>query len=265
MNYTPFLRLPTRSLKSLLDSLRSGVLAHGLSRKAIQQIAGVDVQIVEEALRELSDARLSPFQMAYVVEAVLSTREASPDFNSLFELVLSGPEVSNVPTRDTEAVMHSLVEEATSDVLLVGYAIHNGRQIFAPLAARMRENPSLAVKLCIDISRKYQDTSLSSEIVSRFIADFRQRHWPWQPTPSIYCDPRALSPDRGVRSSLHAKCVVIDRRVALITSANFTEAAQHRNIEAGVLIRHQSMVDRIVTYFEGLIACGYLVPCEDIS
>jgi phosphatidylserine/phosphatidylglycerophosphate/cardiolipin synthase-like enzyme len=56
--------------------------------------------------------------------------------------------------------------------------------------------------------------------------------------------------------------VVVDRSIALVTSANFTEAAQHRNIEAGLLIRHPGTVDRIVMYFEGLIACGHLKTCE---
>jgi hypothetical protein len=28
------------------------------------------------------------------------------------------------------------------------------------------------------------------------------------------------------------------------------------------LIRHQGMVDRILTYFEGLIAGAHLIPCD---
>jgi phosphatidylserine/phosphatidylglycerophosphate/cardiolipin synthase-like enzyme len=36
---------------------------------------------------------------------------------------------------------------------------------------------------------------------------------------------------------LHAKCIVVDHEQALITSANFTNRGQTRNIEVGVLIR----------------------------
>jgi phosphatidylserine/phosphatidylglycerophosphate/cardiolipin synthase-like enzyme len=35
---------------------------------------------------------------------------------------------------------------------------------------------------------------------------------------------------------LHAKCIVVDGRHALVTSANSTEAASQRTIEAGVLL-----------------------------
>ena len=57
-----------------------------------------------------------------------------------------------------------------------------------------------------------------------------------------------------LRGSLHAKCVVVDRSTALVTSANFTEAAQHRNIEAGLLIRHQGIQRRFPALSERLKA-----------
>jgi phosphatidylserine/phosphatidylglycerophosphate/cardiolipin synthase-like enzyme len=59
-----------------------------------------------------------------------------------------------------------------------------------------------------------------------------------------------------------AKCVVVDRQAALVTSANFTEAAQQRNIEVGLLIRHAPLVSRISLYFEGLIDARLLARCE---
>jgi len=52
-----------------------------------------------------------------------------------------------------------------------------------------------------------------------------------------------------------------DRRVALITSANFTEAAQKKNIEAGVLIRYEPFVMRLHNYFEGLRNTRQLAEC----
>jgi len=75
---------------------------------------------------------------------------------------------------------------------------------------------------------------------------------------------RSLLDSRDKLSSLHAKCVVIDRRVALITSANFTEAAQQRNIEAGVIVRYPLFVERLVGYFEGLKESKQLV-CYSFS
>jgi len=59
---------------------------------------------------------------------------------------------------------------------------------------------------------------------------------------------------------LHAKCVVVDRRVAFVSSANFTEAAQERNIEAGVLIRSEPFASSLANHFETLAAQGILLP-----
>lgn len=125
----------------------------------------------------------------------------------------------------------------------------------------MDEKPELRAWLCLDIARKQTDTSLSQEIVRRFAKDFKENHWPAKRMPELFYDPRSLSESRNKRSSLHAKCVVIDRRVALITSANFTEAAQQRNIEAGVIVRYPLFVERLAGYFEGLRASGQLVCC----
>jgi phosphatidylserine/phosphatidylglycerophosphate/cardiolipin synthase-like enzyme len=195
------------------------------------------------------------------VDAVADAKADTPNLSDVVDLVLSGPEVAGIPTSDTLAIMRRLIDESTSEVLLVGYAVHQGKQVFGRLAARMDEKPELRVWLCLDVSRKQTDTSLSQEIVRRFAQDFRGKHWPGKRLPDLCYDPRSLSDSGGTRSSLHAKCVVIDRRIAFITSANFTEAAQQRNIEAGVIVRYPLLVERLVGYFEGLRASGQLVSC----
>jgi hypothetical protein len=53
-----------------------------------------------------------------------------------------------------------------------------------------------------------------------------------------------------------------DQRVAFVTSANFTEAAQRRNIEVGVLTRYRPMVERIRAYFMGLTESGQLTAVK---
>lgn len=75
--------------------------------------------------------------------------------------------------------------------------------------------------------------------------------------PRLYHDPRSLETGPE-RASLHAKCVIVDRHVALVTSANFTDAAQWKNVEAGVEIHHVPTVARLADYFHGLIHAGSL-------
>lgn len=59
-----------------------------------------------------------------------------------------------------------------------------------------------------------------------------------------------------LRAVLHAKCVVIDGRTAFVSSTNFTQAAQERNIEVGVLVRSQIVADRLTDFFAALNATG---------
>jgi len=254
-------KLPTLSLRSLAASLREGPLSSGITRYTLQQIAGGQAAELKTCLEELQQNGMTPAQIALLVEAVVKARENNPIPASLFDLVLSGPDLPGIPTADTAAVVHTLIEGAISEVLFVSYAIHQGQRLFERLAAKVNESPSLRVAFFLDVPRKYTDSSLSNEIVRRFAKEFKEKHWPWQPLPEVFYDPRSLSEEWEQRSSLHAKCVVVDRRIALVTSANLTEAARHRNIEAGVIVRYQPFVQRLVGYFEGLRATGQLVAC----
>jgi phosphatidylserine/phosphatidylglycerophosphate/cardiolipin synthase-like enzyme len=116
------------------------------------------------------------------------------------------------------------------------------------------------VKMFLDVQRRPGDAASDRELLDRFARRFREQEWPGERLPQLYCDPRSLAADAARRSSLHAKCVVIDRRTALVSSANFTEAAQERNIEVGVLIRWPAFAERIADHFESLAGRGMLLP-----
>lgn len=175
--------------------------------------------------------------------------------------MLSGPDVPGIQTGDTAATMRRLIDEAKAEVLLVGYALNNVRDLFERLANRLAADPAFRVLLCFDIARPRNDTSLDAEVVRRFAHEFRKRHWPWDSLPELFYDPRTLDLDPKKRATLHAKCVVTDRSRALITSANFTEAAQRRNIEAGVLVGDAAIAGRLAGYFEALRTSGALTRC----
>jgi phosphatidylserine/phosphatidylglycerophosphate/cardiolipin synthase-like enzyme len=56
---------------------------------------------------------------------------------------------------------------------------------------------------------------------------------------------------------------VIDDEVALVTSANLTEAALDRNIELGLLVRDRPLAASVSTHFQILIDRGLLLPLPD--
>jgi phosphatidylserine/phosphatidylglycerophosphate/cardiolipin synthase-like enzyme len=107
------------------------------------------------------------------------------------------------------------------------------------------------------------DSSVDGEVVRRFARKFVERDWPEGfPLPELYYDPRSLAAESSVRSSLHAKCVVVDRQVALVTSANFTGAAQTRNIEVGAVVRSARFASRLAHQFQALTDASLLLRIE---
>ncbi len=263
--FEPFHQLTSTALAELADALEASALSQSVAYHVIQQVAGASFAgKLAECIEKLVSQGWTNAQIAGLATAIRESREQAANPEQLFDVVLTGPDVPGVPTRDTAAVFHTLVEEAQNEVLLAGYAIYGGKRLFEHLASKMRENPQLHVEFLLNIPRTYRDTSLSSEIVRRFAMEFTSKHWPWCPKPDIYYDPRALEVEGTKRASLHAKCVVVDRRIAMITSANFTEAAHERNIEAGVIVTYAPFVRRIAEYFCGLKA-SLLKPCPTTS
>jgi phosphatidylserine/phosphatidylglycerophosphate/cardiolipin synthase-like enzyme len=250
--FDALLDLPAPLLTALAASFENGPLSETLTLAGIRGIVGESAGDVVAVLRELAAEGFRPAQIATLLRGLAAAAAATPKPSQLFDVVLSGPAVPGVPTSDTAAVMHTLLTHAEREVLLVGYAVYNGKKLFEPLADRMRDRPDLSVIMCLDIRRPPSDVRPATEVEASFARDFRERHWPWPQVPKLYYDPRSLEtgPDRA---SLHAKCVIVDRSIALVTSANFTDAAQWKNVEAGVEIRHQPTVERLANYFGGLI------------
>lgn len=255
--------LTDADLTALCGALRSGRLHDPFTPVSLQRY-GPPSQTGEVAsyLQQLYDEGMKPQHLALLAEAVVRSRSHSPQQADLVDLVWTGPETLGVTNRDTGVVVRNLFGSAEREVLVAGFAVYQGRSIFRRLAERMAERTSLHVRLFLDVQRHPTDKSPSEELVQRFAERFRAQEWPGAKLPDLYYDPRSLDPDAVKRSSLHAKCVVVDRRTALVTSANFTEAAQERNIEVGALIRDGRFADRLVSHFDTLADVGLLRRLE---
>ncbi len=255
--------LSVSTLRDLAAALRGGSLEQTISPFAVGQIVGGNGnEEVCQCLDSLSRTGMNSQQVAILLLALSESQKRANDPSRLFDLVLSGPEVSGVPTGSTEAVMHSMVEQAKTELRFVGYAVYNGKKLFRRLAERMDNEQELQVSFCLDIRRPYQDTSLGSELVRRFVHDFKSKQWPGKRLPELYYYHASLNTDQKTKASLHAKCVICDQTSVLVTSANFTEAAQKKNIEMGSIIRHSPFVRRIIDYLDGLANAGRLVRVE---
>jgi phosphatidylserine/phosphatidylglycerophosphate/cardiolipin synthase-like enzyme len=256
--------LTDADLSALAAALRSGRLHHPYLIEAVKRsCSGLHADKLTAQLQQMHDDGMQPQHLALLAETIVRTRSRLPQQADLVDLVWTGPETLGVTNLDTGVVVRDLFGSAESEVLVAGFSVHQGRAVFKRLADRMEERPNLRVKMFLDVQRHRTDTSLDSELLHRFVHRFRTKEWPGKKMPELYFDPRSLNLKPEKRSSLHAKCIVVDRRMALVTSANFTEAAQMRNIEVGALIRCERFATRLAAHFGALAEVKTLKQIAD--
>lgn len=254
------LALPDHDLAALARTLAAGRVRPPFSSLGLKGVVSDEFTAGASAdLQSLAAAGFSPNQIGLLIESLLSDRRSRTPWDEEIDLVTTGPEAPGVNNRDTAVVVRELFAHAEQTVLVVGYAVYQGQRVFRALAERMLERPSLDVRLFLDIKRGSGDTTAAEQLVKRFAREFRTNMWPVdRPFPAVYYDPRSLSMEKQQRTALHAKCVVVDRRLVFVSSANFTEAAQERNIEVGLLSRSPTLAERVAGHFESLVASGKL-------
>ena len=179
-------------------------------------------------------------------------RRAAPEF------VWSGPEVLGLHARGTRRTLERALASARRSVWLSTYTFFDGPRAFEALARRMDEAPEVGVTLLLNIRRRRGDVSRAEDLVRRFADRFWNADWPGARRPQVFYDPRALEPE-GPEGVLHAKALVVDEELALVTSANLTEAALDRNL-VGVLLRDRAFAQTVVQHFRALIERGHLIP-----
>jgi hypothetical protein len=254
--------LSERDLLETASALGSGRLVPPYSAVAVQRVTSKDAaEPIARALGKLSEQGFTPAQIATLFDVLRADRVSRPAFDDLLELVTTGPDIEGVSNRDTGVVVRDLFANATQSVLVVGYAVYQGHKVFQALADRMLAIPSLQVRLFLDIQRPRGDTSAASEIVGRFAGQFRLTQWPSdRPLPQVFFDPRSLDASLHKRACLHAKTVVVDSRSVFISSANFTEAGQQRNVEVGIVATSESLAHRLTQFFDNGLSTGIYHP-----
>jgi phosphatidylserine/phosphatidylglycerophosphate/cardiolipin synthase-like enzyme len=251
--------LTDADLTALASAIRSGRLTAPFTPVSVRRY-GATLQAAAAAarLQQLHEEGMQAQHLGLLAEMIVRTRRRRPQEADLVDLVWTGPEAPGAANRDTGVVVRELFGTAEEEVFIAGFAVYQGREVFKRLEERMNEHPSLRVRFFFDVHRELGDTSLSEEVLRRFAQRFQTYEWPGGRLPELYYDPRSLDLEATKHSRLHAKCIVIDRQVAFITSANFTEAAQTRNIEVGALIRCERFAARLAEQFETLVYAGLL-------
>lgn len=238
---------------TVLEQLREAI-ASGLVKPPVDAAAliGFSVRHQLDAIERALAGHKTAACLS-VLDAVLAEREEqrpSP------ELVWTGPEAPAGTARDTAVVLRGLFERARSSVILAGYSFDHAKDVLAPLHASMREH-GLDVRFFVDVEQVERGAEDDGDAhVQKHLGGFLRDSWPFgDPQPRIYYDKRALVPGPPW-CSLHAKCVVIDGAKAFVSSANFTQRGQERNIEVGVLIDDANFASNLAGQWLGLVDAG---------
>lgn len=235
----------TSTLERLRDAIAEGRVQPPITRSAL---LGHGIHNQLEAL-EGALAGHSLLACLSVLDVVLAERRRQQQPPA--ELVWTGPERANATARDTAVVLRALFERAKHQVVVAGYNFTRGSAVLEPLFVGMRDR-HLDVKFFVHIEQPQTTLVEPRSHGNQAVRAVMAQCWPFgAPRPKVYYDARALAPHP--RFNMHAKCVVIDGECALVTSANFTEAAQERNLECGVLLEDATFARHLARQWLGLI------------
>ena len=247
------------ALETIARALADGRLSGPYSVGGLARyVPKVDLSGLVAELSRLEGEGIPPEHIAEVLFAASAERKQKEAAADRVELVWTGPETPGSQSRDTSVVVRELFSTATRTVLISSYTVYLGKDVFEPLAARMAEIGELRVLLFLNVPPPPGTQFDPDEVARTHFREFLKKNWPAAREPELYYDRRALAKKGDERGVIHAKCIVVDSHTALVTSANFTEAAHVRNIEAGVLVRDPAFAVSLEQQFSSLVATGAL-------
>lgn len=167
------------------------------------------------------------------------------------EVVWTGPRDLASGLRRTEQMILEMINEAHQTIWLVAFAAYRVPAIASALGAAVGRGVRLRYVL--------EDHDVSAGKVS--FNPLPALVAPGLGPPEVYVWPveRRPTDERGRHGTLHAKGLVIDERVAFVSSANMTEDALNLNMELGVALRFPAAAREIVAQLEGMVSRGDLV------
>ena len=246
------LDLNTHQLLALADAARRGALEQPIEMSLASYCPDSLRKALAGELEAVAKKGLQGEALAILLETMVHDRDARHAGSLQADLVWTGPDIPGLHSRDTRIVVHELFRKARKSVLVSTYALYDGKGLFAPLHETWEQHPGMDVRVFVDVKRG-DSGSPASELIAKFKREFRTHHWPWDRLPEVYMDPRSMAEPYGERACLHAKCVVIDEMETFVTSANLTEAAQLRNIEAGLVVTSGVLACKVKEHFTALV------------
>lgn len=240
-------RLSSEQLLILAPTFRENEVVPGPSAAQLQRklsISAMDAASLTRSLRRVFDTRrIEGRDIEVALITLAHARSLADARHERVEVVCTAPNGLGVPVRTTFAVATEMVQAASQELFLVGYVFTQGaRDLILQCAIGRRDRD---IKVTIVGNQTGQQVSMLKSL------------WPADcPPPNLYV--RTADSMQDI-TSLHAKLLICDRTVALVTSANFSYQGLHENIEIGVKI-YSHAVNRLVEFVEAMIKTGAVQP-----
>jgi len=254
------LTLPGATLRAVAQSLRQLAYVPNNWQVVLGQHSSTVREQLEPLLDEMKAEGGRPKLMALLLERLADTQDALQHERDAWSFVWSGPEPLHARTADTFATVDQLLQQAQRSILIATFNIglsSDFRQLLERIAQRLEAKELQRVQLFfhpVQIQER-----LGHDPMNTIRSWFDQEVWPWPTKPEAYVDKRLLQ-TRVEHCVQHAKVVIADAETpnasALVTSANFSEAAQRHNFEAGWLVREPWRADMVNKHFQRLVEEG---------
>lgn len=166
---------------------------------------------------------------------------------SSVEVTWSGPP-AGVPVRLTSQVILDIVRDAERELIFMSYS--------ASEIDELVEEIDGACTRGVDVKMVFETKEGSG---GSFIADAAEAYAALKGKVTFFGWHRDQSEKSG---RMHAKAVIGDGRIALVSSANLSRAAMGKNMELGLLIRGGPVPDWLRDHVQALISEGILVRSE---
>jgi phosphatidylserine/phosphatidylglycerophosphate/cardiolipin synthase-like enzyme len=216
-----------------------------LSKESLVRLKRV-LKGTETTARELALALTS-------TAAGIAAGRDSPDI----QLVWTGPDTPKASPRDTLPQMLEMIGRAKTSILLVTFAAFKATAIMEALQAAALKG--IELKIIVE-SADDSAGQLSHDAWKAFPKSFIESGYVW-----FWPIAKRPKNPKGKPGKLHAKCLVIDNREVLVSSANLTDDAMVRNIEVGIRCVNDGVALQLRAKFEEMSQSGHFIQLSTFA
>lgn len=186
---------------------------------ALSEIAVARREAVKRLLSTAGLGHTDPARTVSVLRAITGAKSVLRELTPVW--TMPGNEAN---TGRLTGEFHRIVRAARQSVTAATYNFHDSSQMWNALK-EASEQPGMVVIVYVDADKADAD-NVKAQL----------------PRATVY---RSAELPTGKRVVSHAKFIVVDHGLLLITSANFSYSAENRNVEFGLLVRDSALAESV--------------------